>query len=150
MRADGRRLVLTNGCFDLLHVGHVRYLEAARSLGDALAVGLNGDASVARLKGRGRPLTPAMERAELLSALASVDHVVVFEEDTAEELVTEVQPAIYVKGGDYSPDPSDPRFPPEGVRVLAYGGEVATVEYVAGHSTTEILESLRRRLCPPG
>jgi rfaE bifunctional protein nucleotidyltransferase chain/domain len=147
MRADGRRLALTNGCFDLLHVGHVRYLEEARALGDALAVGLNGDASVRRLKGTGRPLNSAGDRAAILSALSSVDFVVIFDEDTAAELVSEVHPMVYVKGGDYSSDPEDPRFPPEGEIVLAYGGEVASVDFVAGHSTTAVIESLRATLC---
>src|SRR5213593_2808064 len=87
LRADGKRIVLANGCFDLLHVGHVRYLEAARRLGDVLFVGLNGDAAVARLKGRGRPLMPASERAEIVRALRAVDHVVVFDDDTADRLV---------------------------------------------------------------
>jgi rfaE bifunctional protein nucleotidyltransferase chain/domain len=150
MRADGRRLVFTNGCFDLLHVGHIRYLAAARDLGDALAVGLNDDPSVRRLKGPDRPLTPAAERVEILGALACVDYVVLFTEDTATTLVSEIQPAVYVKGGDYSADPSDPRFPPEGRVVQAYGGDVVTVEYVPGHSTTALIESLRNRLCPSG
>ena len=142
MRADGRRLVLTNGCFDLLHVGHVRYLQAARLLGDALAVGVNGDASAGRLKGPRRPLTPEAERAEILAALECVDLVTIFGEDTACELVKEVRPAIYVKGGDYSLDPDDPTFPPEGQVVREYGGEVHVVPFVAGHSTSEILRRI--------
>src|SRR5439155_286892 len=104
LRADGKRIVLANGCFDLLHVGHVRYLEAARRLGDVLFVGLNGDAAVSRLKGRGRPLMPAAERAEILRALRSVDHVVVFEEDTADRLVTRLRPHVHAKGTDYTAD----------------------------------------------
>src|SRR5947199_10679871 len=98
LRAEGKRIVLANGCFDLLHVGHVRYLSAARALGDVLFVGVNGDAAVRRLKGAGRPLMPAAERVELLSTLRPVDHVVVFEEDTADRLVTLLRPDVHRKG----------------------------------------------------
>ena len=143
MQAEGRRLVLTNGCFDLLHVGHVRYLQQARALGDALAVGLNDDASVRRLKGQGRPVTPQHERTEVLAALECVDFVTVFDDDTANELVAAVKPDIYVKGADYSSDPLSPLFPVEGRVVLSYGGSVQVVEYFAGRSTTELLERLR-------
>ena len=147
MRAEGKRLVLTNGCFDLLHVGHVRSLRAASELGDVLAGGVNGDASARRIKGPGRPLTPQDERVEILSALEVVDYVVVFDEDTALELVTDVQPAVYVKGGDYSSDPSDPHFPPEGHVVLGYGGTVAVVDYLPEHSTTRLINALRDTAC---
>src|SRR5207253_7721634 len=95
LRAEGKRLVLANGCFDLLHVGHVRYLEAARALGDVLFVGINADAAVARLKGPGRPLVPANERAEMLQALRAVDHVVVFDEDTADALIARLRPDVH-------------------------------------------------------
>ena len=98
----GRRLVFTNGCFDLLHVGHVRYLQAARDEGDALAVGLNGDASVRALKGPGRPLNSADDRAEILAALTCVDFVTIFEEPRATNLLAQVRPHVYVKGGDYA------------------------------------------------
>lgn len=144
MRAHGKRLVLTNGCFDLLHVGHVRYLHAARALGEALAVGLNGDASVHRLKGDGRPLTTANERAEVLAALEDIDFVTIFEEDNATELAADVQPAIYVKGGDYSSDPADPNFPIEGGVVMRNGGIVRIVDYVPDRSTTRIIDCMRR------
>ena len=143
MRRRGQRLVLTNGCFDLLHVGHVRYLHQARQLGDALAVGLNSDASARRLKGPGRPLTPQADRAEVLAALACVDYVTIFDEDTAAELVAEVRPSIYVKGGDYSPDPSDRNFPPEGHVARSYGGSIAIVERIPGRSTTDLLCRMR-------
>src|SRR5262249_15784505 len=99
LRAAGRTLVLTNGCFDLLHVGHVRYLEEARGVGDALVVGVNSDCSVCRLKGPGRPLVSQDERAEVVAALAAVDWVVLFDEDTALELVRDTRPGVYVKGG---------------------------------------------------
>lgn len=138
----GLKLVLTNGCFDLLHVGHVRYLTAARSLGDALAVAVNDDGSVRRLKGAGRPITPAAERAEILAALVPVDFVLLFGEDTAESVVADVAPQIYVKGGDYSQSPGDPNFPPEGRIVLGYGGQVHTIPYIPGHSSTAIVNRL--------
>src|ERR1700741_1304714 len=102
LRESGRKLVFTNGCFDLLHAGHVRYLEAARALGDALLVAINGDDSVRALKGEGRPLNRAADRAEVVAALESVSHVVFFSEVRATQLLEQVQPAIYVKGGDYT------------------------------------------------
>jgi rfaE bifunctional protein nucleotidyltransferase chain/domain len=104
-RAAGRRVVLANGCFDLLHVGHVRYLEDARALGDLLIVGVNGDDAVRRLKGPGRPLMPAVERAEMLAALRAVDHVVVFEDDTADRLVALLRPAVHARGRTTRPSP---------------------------------------------
>lgn len=146
MDAEGRRLVLTNGCFDLLHVGHVRYLSRARQLGDALAVGLNADPSVRRLKGPGRPITPQEDRAEILAALACVDYITIFDQDTASELVAEVRPHIYVKGGDYSSDPSSPRYPAEGRAVQSYGGSLAIVDFITGHSTTQLLQRLSASL----
>ncbi|MGI8967735.1 MAG: D-glycero-beta-D-manno-heptose 1-phosphate adenylyltransferase [Chloroflexota bacterium] len=143
MRAHGKRLVLTNGCFDLLHSGHVRYLEEARALGDALAVAINSDASVRRLKGAGRPINTAEDRARVIAALQAVDWVVVFEEDTAAELVAEVQPAVYAKGGDYDADPDSERFPVEGHVARSYGGEVRIIPYVEGKSTSGTLARLR-------
>jgi D-beta-D-heptose 7-phosphate kinase/D-beta-D-heptose 1-phosphate adenosyltransferase len=143
LRADGKRLVLTNGCFDLLHIGHVRYLELARSLGDALAVGLNSDASVRALKGPDRPLTPESERAEIVAALECVDFVCVFSEATATALVAEVRPAVYAKGGDYSPDPNSPDFPVEGNEVVSYGGRVEIIDYIPGRSTTDLVKRLQ-------
>src|SRR5213596_1412939 len=104
LRAAGKKLVFTNGCFDLLHVGHVRYLEAARALGDALLVAINGDESVRGLKGAGRPLNRESDRAEIVAALGCVDHVVIFPERRATALLEKVRPAIYAKGGDYSAD----------------------------------------------
>src|SRR5437867_10682896 len=100
LRTEGRRIVLANGCFDLLHVGHIRYLRDARRLGDVLFVGINSDAAVARLKGAGRPLMPVAERIELLAALRAVDHVVVFDDDTADRLVTAIKPDVHAKGTD--------------------------------------------------
>ncbi len=143
MREQHQRLVLTNGCFDLLHVGHVRYLQAARALGDALAVGLNSDASVQRLKGPPRPYTSEAERAEVLAALECIDFLTIFAEDTAELLVEEIRPAVYVKGGDYSCDPNSDSFPPEGHVVEKYGGRVAIVPHVPGRSTSALINRVR-------
>ena len=140
LRADGRRVVLANGCFDLLHVGHVRYLDAARALGDVLFVGLNSDAAVARLKGPGRPLMPAAERAEILAGLRAVDHVVVFDEDTADRLVSLVRPAVHAKGTDYT-DASVP----EAASVRAAGGRVAIVGDPKDHATRDLIARIRER-----
>jgi rfaE bifunctional protein nucleotidyltransferase chain/domain len=117
----------------------VRYLEEARANGDALAVGINSDVSVRRLKGPGRPLVSQEERAEVVAALAAVDWVAVFDEDTALELVRDIRPALYVKGGDYSADPTSDRFPPEGREVSRYGGIVRVVGLTTGVSTSDIL-----------
>ena len=138
-RCEKKTVVFTNGCFDILHAGHVRYLTAARELGDILIVGLNSDASVRKLKGEGRPVNPAADRAEVLAGLRAVDHVVIFEEDTAEELVRRLQPDIYVKGGDYSLD----RLP-ESAIVAAYGGRTVLVPMVEGRSTTNVIQRLQQ------
>ena len=140
LRADGKRVVLANGCFDLLHVGHVRYLDAARALGDVLFVGLNSDAAVARLKGPGRPLVPAAERAEILAGLRAVDHVVVFDEDTADRLVSLVRPAVHAKGTDYT-DASVP----EAASVRAAGGRVAIAGGPKDHATRDLIARIRER-----
>jgi D-beta-D-heptose 7-phosphate kinase/D-beta-D-heptose 1-phosphate adenosyltransferase len=138
-RSAGKRVVLTNGCFDLLHAGHVALLEAARGKGDVLIVAINSDASVRRLKGGSRPLINAAERAELLLALEAVDRVAVFEEDTPLELVRQLLPDVLVKGADWGPDDivgSDV--------VAASGGTVVRVPLVPGRSTSAILERVRR------
>jgi D-beta-D-heptose 7-phosphate kinase/D-beta-D-heptose 1-phosphate adenosyltransferase len=131
--------VFTNGHFDLLHVGHLDYLEKARALGDALLVGVNGDASSARLKGIGRPIVPAVERARLLSALKPVTAVVVFEADTAIAVIEALRPDIYVKGGDYAHKPL-----PERMMVEAYGGRVELIDYLPDHSTSELIDRIKR------
>ena len=133
-RRRGKTIVLANGCFDLLHVGHVRYLTAARALGDALVVGINSDASVRRLKGAGRPLMSAAERAELLGALAAVDAVVVFEEDTVERLVHLIRPDVQDKGNDYTETTV-----PERAAVVAAGGRVAIAGDPKDHSTRDLI-----------
>ncbi|PYO02158.1 MAG: D-glycero-beta-D-manno-heptose 1-phosphate adenylyltransferase [Candidatus Rokuibacteriota bacterium] len=140
LRADGRRIVLANGCFDLLHVGHVRYLEAARRLGDVLFVGLNGDAAVRRLKGHGRPLMPAAERAEILGSLRAVDHVVIFDEDTADHLVERLRPHVHAKGTDYTPESV-----PERATARAVGAEVIITGDPKDHSTRDIIAVIRGR-----
>ncbi|MEX1254285.1 MAG: D-glycero-beta-D-manno-heptose 1-phosphate adenylyltransferase [Dehalococcoidia bacterium] len=142
IQAQGRRVVLTNGCFDLLHVGHVRYLRKARGLGDALVVALNSDASARALKGPARPIVREEERAEVVAALASVDYVTVFDDATAEGVVSALRPDIYVKGGDYDTDRRD--LPEAGV-VRGYGGTVFLLELEPGTGTTEIIRTVVRR-----
>lgn len=140
LRAARKRIVLANGCFDLLHVGHARYLKAARRLGDVLFVGVNGDAAVRRLKGPGRPLVPAAERVELLAALRDVDHVVLFEEDTADRLVALLKPDVHAKGTDYTPGSV-----PEAATVRAVGGDVAVVGDPKDHSTGDLITRVLER-----
>lgn len=139
-KARGRRVVFTNGCFDLLHAGHVKYLQKARAFGDLLVLGLNSDASVRRLKGENRPLIAQDERAHLLAALGCVDYVVLFDEDTPQGLIEALKPHVLVKGGDYTR---------EGVVghdiVESYGGRVEIVEFVDGKSTTGIIEKILER-----
>jgi rfaE bifunctional protein nucleotidyltransferase chain/domain len=134
-------VVWTNGCFDLLHVGHIRFLQAARELGDRLVVGLNSDDSVRRLKGPRRPLVPADERAEVLAALESVDRVIVFDEDTPEAAIERLRPDVHCKGTDYAPPHGKPI--PEAAVVEAYGGRVQFVPLVPGTSTSEIVRKIR-------
>jgi rfaE bifunctional protein nucleotidyltransferase chain/domain len=136
MDAEGRRLVFTNGCFDLLHAGHVRYLQQARALGDALVVGLNSDRSVRELKGKGRPLNVQDDRAEVLAALGCVDYVVIFDGKRATELLRAVRPHIYAKGGDYTPDSLDAE---ERGALEASGAEIKILQLVPGRSTTALL-----------
>ncbi len=138
-RAQGRRVVLTNGCFDLLHAGHLALLEAARQEGDVLVVALNSDASVRALKGEGRPILPAQERAELLLALEPVDRVVVYEEPTPIEVVRTLRPEVLVKGADWAHDAIVGR-----TEVEAEGGRVVRVEIVPGRSTSAVVERVRR------
>ena len=140
LRAERKRIVLANGVFDLLHVGHVRYLTAARRLGDVLFVGLNADAAVRRLKGPGRPLMPAAERAELLAALRPVDHVVLFEEDTADRLVAAIRPHVHAKGTDYRPDAV-----PEAPTARAVGAEVVIVGDPKDHATRDLIRLVAER-----
>lgn len=142
LRAAGKRLVFTNGHFDLLHVGHLDYLEEARALGDALCVGLNSDASTRALKGPSRPFIPQEERARLLAALACVDAVVIFDSPTAEELVAALEPDIYAKGGDWN---LTSRVPPEARVAQSLGAEVRFLPYMPEHSTTALVERIVSR-----
>jgi rfaE bifunctional protein nucleotidyltransferase chain/domain len=139
-RRQGEAVVFTNGCFDLIHVGHVRYLAQARSLGDHLVVGLNADESVARLKGPGRPVTPEGERAEILAALESVDVVTLFAQDTPLEIIKALSPDVLVKGGDWAPEAIVGRQ-----HVVAGGGRVVTIPVVAGRSTSRMLQLMGAR-----
>ncbi len=149
LRKRGKIVVFTNGVFDLLHIGHVRYLQAARKLGHTLFVGLNSDQSTRNLKGPGRPLVPQAERAEILCALACVDYVVIFEEVTAEHVVETLQPDIYVKGGDYAGKASDTgqmsQALPEAAIVRRYGGRIVILPYIPGHSTSQLVANILNR-----
>ncbi len=136
---NGQKIVFTNGCFDLLHIGHVTYLKEAKSLGDILVVGLNSDSSVKKLKGKERPVQNEMDRASILSELRSVDYVTIFEQDTPEKLISKISPNILVKGGDW---------PVEKIvgadHVLSSGGEVKTLSFVDGKSTSSILNKIKQ------
>jgi D-beta-D-heptose 7-phosphate kinase/D-beta-D-heptose 1-phosphate adenosyltransferase len=140
-RGSGKRVVFTNGCFDLIHPGHVRYLRAAKRLGDVLVVALNSDDSIRRLKGRGRPLVPARDRCEGVAALEMVDYVTVFSDDTPYQLINALQPDILVKGGDWPPDQivgAD--------LVRARGGTVRSLPFARGYSTTTLVKKVQRRM----
>jgi rfaE bifunctional protein nucleotidyltransferase chain/domain len=140
MEAVGQRLVFTNGCFDLLHAGHVRYLRQARGLGEALAVGLNSDRSVRELKGEGRPVNAEEDRAEVLAALGCVDYVVIFDGKRATDVLSTVRPHLYAKGGDYTPDSLDPE---ERAALEKAGTEIRILPLVPGRSTTSTLGRIR-------
>ena len=138
LRAAGKKIVFTNGCFDLMHAGHATYLEFARGQGDALVVGLNSDASVRRYKGDRRPINKQADRAMVLAALECVDYVVLFGEQTAETLIAKVKPDVYAKGGDYTLDTL-----PEAKIVQSYGGRVEFIDLVQGRSTTNVIEKIK-------
>ena len=139
LRSEGKRLVFTNGCFDLLHPGHVRYLSEARSLGDALVVALNSDRSVRALKGEGRPILDEQERSEVIAALEAVDYVIVFDEETPLELIVDLLPDVLVKGGDWPLDQIIGRQ-----EVEAAGGRVISLPYIEGSSTSDIIERVAK------
>jgi D-glycero-beta-D-manno-heptose 1-phosphate adenylyltransferase len=141
LRQRGARLVATNGCFDILHVGHVRYLQAARALGDALVVGLNGDESSRQLKGPGRPINNQHDRAEVLAALEPVDLVVIFPEMRATRFIEAAAPAIYVKGGDYTRETLNVE---ERTTLERLGADIRIIPFEKGYSTTRLLEQLTR------
>ena len=137
LRRQGKKIVFTNGCFDIIHAGHVRYLTMAKNFGDILIIGLNTDESVRKLKGASRPINTQADRAEVLLGLKAVDHVIYFGEQTAENLIAEVKPDIYVKGGDYTLETL-----PEAKIVQSYDGRVEFVNLVAGRSTTNIVSKI--------
>jgi rfaE bifunctional protein nucleotidyltransferase chain/domain len=143
LHAAGKKLVATNGCFDLLHVGHVRYLQAARALGDLLVVGLNGDRSVRELKGNGRPITAERDRAEILAALQCVNLVAIFPEMRATQFIAASHPAVYVKGGDYT---SETLNEEERTLLTELGAQIRIIPFEAGYSTSRLLE----RICKSG
>lgn len=140
LKAKGKRIVFTNGCFDLIHVGHVRYLEKAKSLGDILIVGVNSDHSVKTLKGPKRPIIPEEERAEILSGLWCVDYITLFDEPTPLELIAQIQPHILVKGGDWTKETTIGKE-----IVEASGGEVIILPFVEGHSTSDLINTILSR-----
>jgi D-beta-D-heptose 7-phosphate kinase / D-beta-D-heptose 1-phosphate adenosyltransferase len=143
LRRSGRRVVFTNGCFDILHRGHITYLNRAKGLGDVLIVGVNSDAGVRRLKGSGRPVNPLDDRLHVLEALSCVDHVIAFDDDTPEGVIEHVAPDVFVKGGDYQREDL-----PEGDLVERLGGSVRILPYVEDRSTTRIIARVREDAAP--
>lgn len=139
LKKHGKRTVFTNGCFDILHRGHIEYLSAAKSLGDMLIIGLNSDSSVKRLKGENRPVNAEQDRAYVLDALEAVDIVVIFEEDTAEAIIDFIKPDIYAKGRDYTLETL-----PEAKIVTSYGGKTELLKFVEGYSTTNTIERMKK------
>jgi rfaE bifunctional protein nucleotidyltransferase chain/domain len=141
-RHPGEEIVFTNGCFDILHAGHVRYLAASKRLGDVLVVGLNGDLSVRELKGLGRPLNSQDDRAEVIAALEAVDYVIIFGEKRVDHLLREVRPGVYAKGGDYTLDTLDPD---EKAALKEIGARIEILPLLPGKSTSKLIESIERR-----
>jgi len=139
LKNQNKKIVTTNGCFDIIHAGHVRYLKHAKELGDVLIVCLNSDASVQRLKGPSRPLNHQDDRAEVMSALCSVDYVVIFEEDTPVDILAKIKPAIHVKGGDYTEETL-----PETAVIKQGGGKIQFIPFVEGRSTTNIINKIHQ------
>ena len=139
LRTQGKTIVTTNGCFDILHVGHVRYLEKAKSFGDVLIVALNSDKSVKRIKGESRPINNENDRAEVLSALRSVDYVVLFDEDSPIDLLMKIKPNVHTKGADYTVETL-----PEAKGIMAAGGRIEFISFVEGKSTTSIIEKMKK------
>ncbi len=139
LRGENKTIVTTNGCFDILHVGHVRYLEKAKSFGDVLIVALNSDKSVRSIKGEGRPVNNENDRAEVLSALRSVDYVVLFDEDSPLDLLLQIKPDVHTKGADYTIETL-----PEAKGIMENGGRIEFISFVEGKSTTSIIEKMRK------
>ena len=141
-RHPGKTIVFTNGCFDILHAGHVRYLAAAKEFGDILVLGLNGDASVRELKGEGRPLNSQEDRAEVMAALGAVDYVIIFDEKRVDNLLREIRPRIYAKGGDYTVQSLDPD---EVTALKEIGAKIEILPLVPGKSTSKLIQSIQRK-----
>ena len=146
LKNTGKKVVMANGCFDLLHVGHVRYLQSAKELGDVLVVAVNSDESVRTLKGKGRPFMPVMERMEVISALRCVDYVTTFSERNAEKILLLLKPDIHAKGTDYI----TPEGVPEAEVVKSYGGKTCLAGDPKNHSVTDIIKEVKRRFCDKG
>lgn len=140
LKTSQKTVVFTNGCFDILHAGHVAYLEDARALGDVLILGLNSDASVTRLKGPHRPINSELNRARVMAGLQAVDYVCIFEEDTPIELIRAIQPDIHTKGGDYAPE-TLPEYGP----IMAYGGQVQIIPFRPGLSSSSVIDAIVAR-----
>jgi rfaE bifunctional protein nucleotidyltransferase chain/domain len=138
IKDDKKSIVLTNGCFDILHIGHARYLSEAKKLGDYLFIGINSDESVKKLKGPGRPINNQNDRAELLGYFSDVDYLIIFNEDTADNIISQIKPDIYVKGGDYTKESL-----PEAKTLDLVGSKIAFISFVDGYSTTKLIEKIK-------
>ncbi len=138
LKAENKKIVFTNGCFDILHAGHVRYLKESKKFGDILIVGLNSDISVKKIKGESRPINPEMDRAEVLAGLEAVNYIVLFDETSPVKLLEEIKPDIYTKGADYTVETL-----PEAKTVLSYGGKIEFIKLVEGRSTTKIIDKIK-------
>lgn len=138
LKSENKKIVFTNGCFDILHAGHVRYLKESKKFGDILIVGLNSDVSVKKLKGDSRPINPEMDRAEVLAGLEAVSYIVLFDETSPVKLLEEIKPDIYTKGADYTVETL-----PEAKTVLSYGGKIEFIKFLEGRSTTKIIDKIK-------
>lgn len=138
LKSENKKIVFTNGCFDILHAGHVRYLKESKKFGDILIVGLNSDVSVKKIKGESRPINPEMDRAEVLAGLEAVSYIVLFDETSPIKLLEEIKPDIYTKGADYTVETL-----PEAKTVLSYGGKIEFIKFLEGRSTTKIIDKIK-------
>ena len=138
LKSENKKIVFTNGCFDILHAGHVRYLTESKKFGDILIVGLNSDVSVKKIKGESRPINPEMDRAEVLAGLEAVNYIVLFDETSPVKLLEEIKPDIYTKGADYTVETL-----PEAKTVLSYGGKIEFIKFLEGRSTTKIIDKIK-------
>lgn len=138
LKSENKKIVFTNGCFDILHAGHVRYLKESKKFGDILIVGLNSDVSVKKIKGESRPINPEMDRAEVLAGLEAVSYIVLFDETSPVKLLEEIEPDIYTKGADYTVETL-----PEAKTVLSYGGKIEFIKFLEGRSTTKIIDKIK-------